>query len=167
MNYTQFAHIPSVAEEHNVKESCSRTRETQKPADLWHRLIEFQRMPGSHFKLEYLSFELIIILNVCLFFDCLIHLEIFWSYSTQTTFFYLPPSPLNPFFFPSNPHLTFMYFALWPTEIDWGMLYEHEWRGYILKHGELTTDYDTDNKCFQFTSNHWPSSGRVELLTRV
>lgn len=69
MNSPQFAHIPSIAEEHNVKESWSRTRETQKPADVWHRLTEFQRMPESHFKLEYLSFELKIILNLCLFFD--------------------------------------------------------------------------------------------------
>lgn len=167
MNSPQFAHIPSIAEEHNVKESWSRTRETQKPADVWHRLTEFQRMPESHFKLEYLSFELKIILNLCLFFDNLIHLKAFWSYSTQIAFFYLPPFPLNPFFFRSNPHLTFMYFALCPTEIDWGMLYEHGWRDYILTHGELTTGYDTDKNCFQFTSNHWPSSGRVELPTRA
>lgn len=167
MNYTQFAHIPSVAEEHNVKEFCSRTRETQKPADLWHRLTEFQRMPESHFKLEYLYFELKIILNLCLFFDNLIHLEIFWSYSTQTTFFNLPPSPWILSSFAQTPILlscTLLCDRLRLIEV---MLYEHEWRDYILKHGELTTDYDTDKNCFQFTSNHWPSSGRVELPTRA
>lgn len=162
MSYTWFAHIPSVAEEHNVKESYSRPRKQQ---IFWHSLTSSRGYPEV--TLEYLSFGLIIILNLCLFFDNLISLTIFWSYSTQITFFYLPPFPLNPLFFPSTPRFTFMCFALWPTEIHWGSLHDHKWRDYTLEHGQLTTGYVTAKNWFQFTSNHWLSSGRVELPTHA